>query len=90
MVCYAHFYQFTGSQYQTCRKEGLYGQLQNIHNGFNEYNCIPRKCLHNIALETFTNKKYIKSNIILIFDIKENEGTYNRQLMYQQIYVMNV
>ena len=30
------------------------------------------------------------SNIILIFDIKENEGTYNRQLIYQQIYIMNV
>ena len=28
--------------------------------------------------------------IILIFDIKENERTYNRQLIYQQIYIMNV
>ena len=33
---------------------------------------------------------YIKSNIILIFDIKENERTYNRQLIYQQIYITNV
>ena len=32
----------------------------------------------------------LKSNIILIFDIKENEWTYNRQLIYQQIYIMNV
>jgi len=31
-----------------------------IHNGLNEYKCIPQKCLYNIALETFTNKKYIK------------------------------
>ena len=30
------------------------------------------------------------SNIILIFDIKENEWTYNRQLIYQQIYITNV
>jgi len=36
------------------------------------------------------NKRYLKSNIILIFDIKENEWTYNRQLIYQQIYIMNV
>ena len=38
-------------------------------------------------------RKYIVncfSNIILIFDIKENEWTYNRQLIYQQIYIMNV
>jgi len=27
---------------------------------------------------------------MVIFDIKENEKTYNRQLMYQQIYRMNV
>ena len=33
---------------------------------------------------------YIKSNIILIFNIKENERTYNRQLIYQQIYITNV
>jgi len=31
-----------------------------------------------------------KSNTMLIFDIKENELTYNRQLIYQQIYIMNV
>jgi len=28
--------------------------------------------------------------LTLIFDIKENEWTYNRQLIYQQIYIMNV
>mgnify|MGYP007133654518 FL=1 len=33
---------------------------------------------------------YIKSKIILIFNIKENERTYNRQLIYQQIYITNV
>ena len=32
----------------------------------------------------------LQSNIIPIFDIKENEWTYNRQLIYQQIYIMNV
>jgi len=31
-----------------------------------------------------------KSNTMLIFDIKENELTYNRQLIYKQIYIMNV
>jgi len=36
------------------------------------------------------NLKSIFGNIILIFDIKENERTYNRQLIYQHIYILNV
>ena len=39
---------------------------------------------------TYGHTHSFVSNIILIFDIKENELTYNRQLIYQQIYIMNV
>ena len=43
-----------------------------------------------ILEESLIYDSTVWSNNILIFDIKENEWTYNRQLIYQQIYIMNV
>ena len=55
------------------------------------YSCVEVSQLIAIYVQYY---EYIKrlnlKYIILIFDIKENEWTYNRQLVYQQIYIMNV
>jgi len=36
------------------------------------------------------NKLIFKEASMLIYDIIENEWAYNRQLIYQQIYIMDV
>ena len=65
------------SNFKTCFKWSNYLALNNMY--------------YRVAFGNYNNNKHkLLSNIILIFGIKENEWTYNRQLIYQQIYIINV